>query len=175
MRWKCMSKALFSTDNGQTSRLSIFYCFSSHKNFIPKYLDNSLTDSLKLHEHRGGYSRKKLPLTILKENFRVPRNTAPSKIGNSVISLLWQLRCHCNPDHNKISIFIWYNFGGDFSQSLLWRRSLCSNLGGIDPEKLYRATLTRSSRGSTKSFSSVNVESVGERWLKMSMRAKFLN
>ena len=45
----------------------------------------------------------------------------------------------------------------------LWRRSLCSNLGGIDPEKLYRATLTRSSRGSTKSFSSVNVESVRER------------
>ena len=54
-------------------------------------------------------------------------------------------------------------------------RSLCSNLGGIDPEKLYRATLTRSSRGSTKSFSSVNVKSVRERWLKMSMRAKFLN
>ena len=24
----------------------------------------------------------------------------------------------------------------------LWRRSLPSNLGGIDPEKLYRATLT---------------------------------
>ena len=23
----------------------------------------------------------------------------------------------------------------------LWRHSLCSNLGGIDPEKLYRATL----------------------------------
>ena len=24
--------------------LSIFYCFSNHKNFIPKYLDNSLKD-----------------------------------------------------------------------------------------------------------------------------------
>ena len=24
----------------------------------------------------------------------------------------------------------------------LWRRSLCANLGGIDPEKRYRATLT---------------------------------
>ena len=40
-----MSKALrFFTDNGQKSRLSIFYCVSNHKNFIPKYLDNALTD-----------------------------------------------------------------------------------------------------------------------------------
>ena len=28
-----------------------------------------------------------------------------------------------------------------FSKLCLWRRSLCSNLGGIGPEKLYRATL----------------------------------
>ena len=28
-----------------------------------------------------------------------------------------------------------------FPKLCLWRRSLCSNLGGIDPEKLYRATL----------------------------------
>ena len=28
-----------------------------------------------------------------------------------------------------------------FPNLCLWRRSLCSNLGGIDPEKLYRATL----------------------------------
>ena len=28
----------------------------------------------------------------------------------------------------------------------LWRRSLCSNLRGIDPEKLYRATLSREPR-----------------------------
>ena len=27
-----------------------------------------------------------------------------------------------------------------FPYLCLWRRSLCSNLGGIDPEKLYRAT-----------------------------------
>ena len=30
-----------------------------------------------------------------------------------------------------------------FPKLCFWRRSLCSNLGGIDPEKLYRATLTR--------------------------------
>ena len=28
-----------------------------------------------------------------------------------------------------------------FPKLCLWRRSLCSNLGGIDLEKLYRATL----------------------------------
>ena len=27
------------------------------------------------------------------------------------------------------------------SPRMLWRRSLCSNLGGIGPEKLYQATL----------------------------------
>ena len=30
-----------------------------------------------------------------------------------------------------------------FPNLCLWRRSLRSNLGGIDPDKLYRATLTR--------------------------------
>ena len=30
-----------------------------------------------------------------------------------------------------------------FPNLCLWQRSLCSNLGGIDPEKLYRVTLTR--------------------------------
>ena len=29
-----------------------------------------------------------------------------------------------------------------FPKLCLWRRSLCSNVGGIDPEKLYRATLS---------------------------------
>ena len=28
-----------------------------------------------------------------------------------------------------------------FPNLCLWRRSLCSHLGGIDPQKLYRATL----------------------------------
>ena len=30
-----------------------------------------------------------------------------------------------------------------FSKLCLWPRSLCSNLGGIGPRKLYRATLRR--------------------------------
>ena len=39
-----IKSASFSTDNGQTIILSIFYCVSNNKNFIPKYLDNALTD-----------------------------------------------------------------------------------------------------------------------------------
>ena len=97
--------------------------------------------SLKLHEHRGRYWRKKLPWTILEEQFPVPRYTAASKIGNSVISLLWQLRCRCNPDHNKFSSLSNTTVVAIFPKLCFWRRSLCSNLGGIGPEKLYRATL----------------------------------
>ena len=59
--------------------------------------------SLKVDEHRSGYWRKKLLRTILEEQFPVPRNTTASKIRNGVISLLRQLRCHCNTDHNKCS------------------------------------------------------------------------
>ena len=59
--------------------------------------------SLNLHEHRGGYWRKELLWAVLEERFLVPRNTAATKIGNGVISLLWQLRCHCNTGHNKCS------------------------------------------------------------------------
>ena len=71
----------------------------------------------------------------------MPRNTA-SEIGNGDISLLRQLRFHCNPDHNKFSslsntivvavfpeIFVY----GDVVYAQTW--------GGINPEKLYRATL----------------------------------
>ena len=39
-----VESASFSTDNDQTTILSIFYCVSNNKNFIPKYLDNALTD-----------------------------------------------------------------------------------------------------------------------------------
>ena len=72
------------------------------------------------------------------------RNTAASKIGNGVISLLRQLQCHCNPDHNKFSSLSNTTVVLIFPNPCLWRRSLRSNLGGIDPEKLYRATLNNS-------------------------------
>ena len=98
--------------------------------------------SLKLHENRGCYWRKKLPWMIFEEQFPVPRYTAASKIGNSVTSLLWQLRCRCNPDHNKFSSSSNTTAVAIFPKLCFWRRSLSSNLGGIDPETLYRATLS---------------------------------
>ena len=72
----------------------------------------------------------------------VLRYTAASKIGNSVISLLWQLRCRCNPDKNKFSSSSNTTVVAIFSKLCLWRRRLCWNLRGIDPEKLYRDTLS---------------------------------
>ena len=63
-------------------------------------------------------------------------------MGNGVISLLWQLRCHCNPDYNQFSSLSNITVVSIFPNPCLWRRSLRSNLGGIDLEKLHRATLT---------------------------------
>ena len=63
-----------------------------------------------------------------------------SIVGNGVISLLCQLQCHCNPDHDKFSSLSNTTVVAIFPNVCLWRRSLCSNLAGIDPEKLYRGT-----------------------------------
>ena len=49
---------------------------------------------------------KKVPRTILEEEFPVSRNTAASKIGNGVSSLLWHLRCHCKPDQNNFHRYL---------------------------------------------------------------------
>ena len=136
-----VKSASFSTDNSRTPRLSIFTVFLTTKSLSQNISITLLQISLKLHEHRGRYWRKKLPWTILEEQFPVPRYTAASKIGNSVISLLWQLRCHCNPDHNKVSSLSNTTVVLIFPNLYLRRHSLCSNLGGIDPEKLYQATL----------------------------------
>ena len=142
-----VKSASFSTENSRTSRLSIFTVFLTIKTLSRNVSITLLQISLKPQEHRGGYWRKKPPWTILEEQFPVPRNTAASKIGNGVISLLWQLRCHCNPDHNKFSSLSNTTVVVIFPKLCLWRRSLCSNLGGIDPEKLYWATLKRHSIG----------------------------
>jgi len=77
----------------------------------------------------------------LEEQFPVPRNTSVSKIGNSVISLLKQQQRNSNPDHNKFSSLSNTTVVAIFPKLCLGRRSLCSNVGGIGLEKLYRATL----------------------------------
>ena len=142
MRWNCMLKARrlvhITVEHQDCQFFTVFLTIKTSSQNITITL---LQISLKLHEHRGGYWKKKLQWTILEEQFPGPRNTAVSKIGNGVISLLCQLRCPCNPDHNKVSslskttVLL-------ISQNLCkWRRSSRSHLGVIDPEKLYRATL----------------------------------
>ena len=94
--------------------------------------------SLKLHEQRGCYWKKKFPWMIFEEQFLVPRYTATSKIGNSVISLLWQLRCRCNPDHNKFSslsntTLLWWQFFqifvyGEVVYAQTWEVTVSSHL-----------------------------------------------
>ena len=137
-----VKRASFSTDNSRTSRnFPFFTLFLTTKSLSQTFSITLLQISRKLHEHWGDYWRKKLLWMILEEQFPVPRNNSVSKIGNSVISLLWQLRCQCNPNHNKFSSLSNTSVVAIFPKLCLWRRSLWSNLEGIGPEKLYRATL----------------------------------
>ena len=143
MRWNCMSKALrFLQITAEHRDCPFFTVFLTAKSLSQNISITLLQISLKLHEHRGFYWTKKFPWIIFEEQFPVPRYTAASKIGNSVISLLWQLRCRCNPDHNKFSSLSNTTVVAIFPKLCLWRRSLCSNFGGIGPGKLYRATLS---------------------------------
>ena len=138
-----VKRASFSTDNSRTSRnFPFFTLFLTTKSLSQTFSITLLQISRKLHEHWGDYWRKKLLWMILEEQFPLPRNNSVSKIGNSAISLLWQLQCHCNPDYNKFSSLSNTTVVAIFPKLCLWRRSLCSNLGGIGPEKLYRATLS---------------------------------
>ena len=136
VRWNCMSNALRFVQV-----IVHFLLFLTIKTLSQNISITLLQISLKLHEHRGCYWRKKLPWMIFEEQFPVPRYTAASKIGNSVISLLWQLRCRCNHDHNKLSSLFKTTVVAILTNLCFGRRSVCSNLGGIDPEKLCRATL----------------------------------
>ena len=143
MRWNCMPKALlFLQKKAEHQDCPFFTVFLTIKTLSQNISITLLQISLKLHKHRGRYWRKKLPWTILEEQFPVPRYTEASKIGNSVISLPWQLRCHCNPNHNKFSSLSNTTVVAIFPNVCLWRRSLWSNLGGTYPGKLYRATLS---------------------------------
>ena len=97
LRWNCMSKALHFLQITAKQQYCQFFTVSLTLKTSSQNISITLLQiSLKLHEHRGRYWRKKLPWTILEEQFPVPRYTAKSKIGNSVISLLWQLWCRCN-------------------------------------------------------------------------------
>ena len=145
MRRNCMSKALrFPQITAEHQDCPFFTVFLTRKTSSQNISITLLQISLKIQEDRGGYCRKKLPRTILKEQFPAPRNTAASRIGNGIISLLWQLPCHCNPDHNNFPSLSNTIVVAIFPNLCLWRRSLCSNLGGIDHKILYRATISPS-------------------------------
>ena len=116
----------------------VFTVFLTIKASPKNILISLLQLSLKLQEHRSGYCREKFPWTILGKQFPPPRNTGASKIGNGVISLLRQQRCRCNPDHNKFSSLSFAAVVETFLETFVIG-SLCSNLGGIDPETPYRA------------------------------------
>ena len=136
-----VESASFSTDNSRTSRLYIFHRISNPKNFFRKNLDKALTDFALTSRTPMRLLEEKAPVNYFGRTVPSAENTAASKIGNGVTSLPWQLRCHCNPDHNKFSSLSNTTVVSIFPNLCLWRRSLCSNLGDIDPEKLYRATL----------------------------------
>ena len=143
MRWNCMSKALhFLQITAKQQYCPFFTVFLTIKTLSQNISITLLQISLKLHERRGCYWRKKLPWMIFEEQFPVPRYTAASEIGNSVISLLWQLRCHCYHDQYKFSSLSNTAVAVIFPNLCKWRCILCPNLGGINPENLHRATLS---------------------------------
>ena len=145
MRWNYMSKALRLVQiTVEHQDYPFFTVILTIKTSSQNISITPVQIARKLHEHRGGYCRKKLQQTILEEQFPVPRNTAASKVGNGVISLPWQLRCHRNPDHNKVSSLSNTTVVLIFPNLCLWRLSLRSNVGGIHSKKLYRATFNRS-------------------------------
>ena len=134
MRWYCMSKSLrFLQITTYHQDCPFFTVFLTIKTSSQNISITLLQISLKLNKHRGCYCRRKLPWTILEEQFPVSRNNAANKIGYAVISLLWQLRSHCHPDHKKLSSLSNTIVVAIFPNLCLWRRNLFSNLGGIDP------------------------------------------
>jgi len=97
LSWNFISKALhFLQITAEHRDCPVFTVFLTIKTSPQNISITILHISLKLHEHRGGYWWKTFRWTILEGQFAVQRNTAAGKIGNGVISLLWQLRCHFN-------------------------------------------------------------------------------
>ena len=114
MRWNCMSKALrFLQITAEHQDCTFFTVFLTTKSLSQNILITFLQISLKLHEHRGSYWRKKLLRMILEKlRFSVPRNTTASKMV---------LFCSYNNSDVFVPLIITnlYSCGGHFSKSLL--------------------------------------------------------
>ena len=161
MRWNRLSKALrFLQITAKHQDGPFFTVFLTIKTSSQSISITLLQIPLKLHERRGSYWRKELPGTILEEQFPLLRNTVASRIGKGVISLLWQLRCHCNPDHNNVSSLPNTTVMAIFPNLCLWRHSLCSKLEGFYPEKLDRATLSMPRTSGLRQILSMKISTV---------------
>ena len=120
MRWNCMSKALpFFQITAKHQAFPFFsYWFLTIKTSSQNIsIINAPTDSVLTSRT----SRR-----LLEE--KAPVNDFRRIVSNGVISLLWQLRCHCNPDHDKFSSLPNTTVVAIFPNVGLERRSLCSNL-----------------------------------------------
>ena len=138
----CQKRFVFYRKRPNIKIYLFLLCISYNKNFIPKYLDNALTDSVLTSR----ISRRLLEEKAAVNDFV---RTVPGEkymIGNGVISLLWELRCHCNPDHSKFISLFNTTVASIFPNLCLWRLSLCSNLGGTDPEKTVSSHLNAKRR-----------------------------
>ena len=97
--WNCISKALrFLQITAEHQDCAVFTLFLSKKVQPKGSRERSYRFNLNLTNIEaaiGGKSNR--------ERFPVPRNTAAGEIADCIISLLRQLRCHCNHDHNKFS------------------------------------------------------------------------
>ena len=74
------------------------------------------------------------------------------KISNAVILLLWWLRSHWNLDYNNFSYLSKTAAVVILPNLCLWWRSLCSNLGGVHPEKHHWVTIAAKHRAESFDF-----------------------
>ena len=86
-----MSKALCFLQITAKLQDCPFFTVSNHKNFIPIYLVDALPDFALTSRTSRRLLEEKAPVNDLEEQLPVPRYTAASTIGSSVISLLCQL------------------------------------------------------------------------------------
>ena len=84
--------ASVSTDNGQTSRLSIFYCVSNHKKFIPKYLRRSYKFRLNFTNIEAANGRKSSRKRFWKSSSQCREILPQAK------QLIASFRCYANSD-----------------------------------------------------------------------------
>ena len=126
MRWNCMSKALrFVQITAKHQDFPFLKVFLIIKASFQNILITLLRLCLNFTNIEATVLEKKSPC----ERFgKVPRaeNLCWSKIGNGVISLPWQLRCHCNPMTTNFHLNT--TVVAIFPNVCLWRRRLCSDL-----------------------------------------------